>query len=65
MVEAAADSFTVALIPHTLAETTLGSLAVGDAVNLETDLICKYVARLLAAGAPGGGPAPWPGERSA
>lgn len=65
VVEAAADSFTVALIPHTLAETTLGSLAVGDAVNLESDLICKYVARLLAMGAPGGGPAPWAGEPSA
>jgi len=52
VVEAGADSFTVALIPHTLAETTLGGLAVGDPVNLETDLICKYVARLLSAGLP-------------
>jgi riboflavin synthase len=42
-------SFGVALIPHTLAETTLGNLAVGDAVNLETDLVAKYVARLLEA----------------
>ncbi len=38
--------FSVALIPHTLAATTLGRLAVGDSVNLETDLIAKYVARL-------------------
>ena len=49
VVEAAADFFSVALIPHTLACTTLGGLAVGDAVNLETDLLFKYVARLVAA----------------
>ncbi len=42
-------SFSVALIPHTLAATTLGSLADGDAVNLETDVVFKYVARWLAA----------------
>jgi riboflavin synthase len=42
-------TFSVALIPHTLAATTLGSLAVGDQVNLETDLVFKYVARWLAA----------------
>ena len=41
--------FSVALIPQTLAATTLGHLAVGAAVNLETDLIFKYVARALAA----------------
>jgi len=40
-------TFSVALIPHTLAATTLGGLAVGDAVNLETDLVFKYVARWL------------------
>ena len=39
--------FAVALIPHTLAETTLGSLAPGDAVNLEVDVLAKYVERLL------------------
>jgi riboflavin synthase len=49
VVEATADFFSVALIPHTLACTTLGGLAVGDAVNLETDLLFKYVARLVAA----------------
>ncbi len=38
--------FSVALIPHTLAVTTLGRRAVGDPVNLETDLLAKYVARL-------------------
>jgi riboflavin synthase len=49
VVDVDAASFGVALIPHTLAETTLGQLAVGDAVNLETDLVAKYVARLLEA----------------
>lgn len=38
--------FSVALIPHTLSVTTLGRRAVGDPVNLETDLLAKYVARL-------------------
>ncbi|MEM0927053.1 MAG: riboflavin synthase [Planctomycetota bacterium] len=41
------DSFSVALIPHTLAETTLGIRKVGDPVNLETDLLAKYVQRSL------------------
>ena len=41
--------FSVALIPHTLAATTLGGLAEGAPVNLETDLVFKYVARWLAA----------------
>jgi riboflavin synthase alpha subunit len=40
--------FVVALVPHTLAQTTLGSLARGDAVNLEVDLLAKYVERLVA-----------------
>jgi len=41
--------FSVALIPYTLAVTTLGPMKVGDRVNLETDLIAKYVQRLLEA----------------
>ena len=41
--------FEVNLVPHTLAETTLGELAVGDRVNLEVDLIARYTERLLAA----------------
>lgn len=49
VVDVADNSFSVALIPHTLALTTLGSLAVGGAVNLETDLVFKYVARWLEA----------------
>ena len=40
------DGFAVALIPHTLEVTTLGSLAPGDAVNLEVDVLAKYVERL-------------------
>jgi len=38
--------FGVALVPHTLEATTLGTLAPGDAVNLEADVIGKYVERL-------------------
>jgi riboflavin synthase len=40
-------SFAVALVPHTLAATTLGSLRPGDEVNLEVDVLAKYVERLL------------------
>ncbi len=40
--------FAVALIPHTLGETTLGELGPGDPVNLETDVLAKYVEKLLA-----------------
>jgi riboflavin synthase len=47
VVEVERERFSVALIPHTLAATTLGRLNVGDSVNLETDLIAKYVARLI------------------
>jgi riboflavin synthase len=38
--------FAVALVPHTLAETTLSDLAPGDEVNLEADVFAKYVERL-------------------
>ena len=41
------DGFAVALVPHTLAVTTLGTSAVGDEVNLETDVLAKYVEKLL------------------
>lgn len=43
-------SFGIALIPTTLEVTTLGRLGVGDRVNLEVDVIAKYVERLLGAG---------------
>jgi riboflavin synthase len=39
--------FSVLIIPHTLKVTTLGLLAIGDAVNLEVDLMARYVARLM------------------
>jgi riboflavin synthase len=42
--------FGVALVPHTLAETTLGSLEPGAEVNLEADVLAKYVERLVARG---------------
>lgn len=48
----AADTFGVALIPETLARTTLGVKDVGAVVNLEVDVVAKYVERLLAAGDP-------------
>ena len=41
------DAFDVALVPHTLAATTLGSLATGRQVNLEVDVLAKYVERLI------------------
>jgi riboflavin synthase len=41
------DDFTVALIPHTLAVTTLGTTGPDDTVNLEVDVLAKYVERLL------------------
>ena len=47
VVEAARDSFTVSLIPTTLGLTTLGSKTVGDPVNLEVDVVAKYVERML------------------
>jgi riboflavin synthase len=47
VVDVTREWFSVALIPHTLAGTTLGGLEEGDAVNLETDLVFKYVARWL------------------
>lgn len=38
---------TIALIPHTLEVTTLGTLKAGDTVNIETDILAKYVASIL------------------
>jgi riboflavin synthase len=43
-----ADGFEVALIPHTVAHTAFSATQVGDAVNLEVDLVARYVERLLA-----------------
>jgi len=44
--------FSINLIPHTLQHTTLGSLAVGQRVNLEIDLIARYVERMLTGALP-------------
>jgi len=48
VVDVDADSFTVSLIPHTLTHTTAGAWRVGSAVNLEGDLVAKYVMRGIA-----------------
>jgi riboflavin synthase len=48
VVDVARDAFSVALIPHTLENTTLGFKGPGAAVNLETDLLAKYVWKYLA-----------------
>ncbi|WKN46783.1 riboflavin synthase [Nocardioides sp. Arc9.136] len=61
VVEAGEGSFTVSLIPETLARTTLGSRQVGDRVNLEADVIAKHVEKLLAGHLPPA-PATTPGE---
>jgi riboflavin synthase len=45
----------VSLIPTTLAQTTLGGVAVGDRVNVEVDVVAKYVEKLLVARGGGNG----------
>jgi riboflavin synthase len=47
LVDVTADGFSVALVPHTLAVTILGTKKVGDTVNLETDVLAKYIERQL------------------
>jgi len=44
-----AGGFSVAIIPHTRDHTTLGALAIGHRVNLETDILAKHVEKLLGA----------------
>ncbi len=46
IVDSEPERFSIALIPYTLAVTTLGPLKAGDRVNLETDILAKYVERL-------------------
>ena len=48
------DGFTIALIPHTMQATTLGADAVGRRVNLEADVVAKYVEALVRPHIPGG-----------
>lgn len=55
VVDVTSDRFSVALIPHTMAITTLGFKQVGDTVNLETDLFAKYVFKYLAETGPRSG----------
>jgi riboflavin synthase len=50
--EADSHWFEVSLIPETLSATTLGRLAVGGRVNLETDVLARHVARMLSLSAP-------------
>jgi riboflavin synthase len=47
LVDVGADGFSIMLIPHTLAVTTLGRLGVGDRVNIEADMLAKHVRKLL------------------
>jgi riboflavin synthase len=47
LVNVGLDHFSIMLIPHTLAVTTLGSLNPGDPVNIETDMLAKHVRKLL------------------
>lgn len=48
------DSFSISLIPHTLEVTTLGQNGVGYEVNLEADVVGKYVEKIIQGGLPGG-----------
>ena len=50
LVDVAPDHFSIMLIPHTLAVTTLGTLKPSDRVNIETDMLAKHVAKLLGRG---------------
>lgn len=47
LVDVGAEGFSIMLIPHTLAVTTLGRLRPGDRVNIEADILAKHVAKLL------------------
>src|SRR5205814_5694360 len=47
VVDVVPDGFTVAIIPHTAEVTTLGVKQPGDCVNLEVDMVAKYIERLL------------------
>jgi riboflavin synthase len=55
LVDVEPEWFSVALIPHTLEATTLGGRREGDVVNIEADILGKYVMKLLSHVAPGGG----------
>jgi riboflavin synthase len=59
VVEVGRTSFQVAIVPHTLQGTTIGTLKVGSKVNVEVDVLAKYVERLLDRGAASAGPQDW------
>ena len=54
VVEVSEEEFSVWIVPHTAAATNLSSLKPGDAVNLETDILAKYVARMVCGTSVGG-----------
>ena len=56
-------TFSVALIPHTLENTTLGFKKEGDTTNIEIDMIGKWIAKLLGRESPGGITEDWLRER--
>lgn len=56
LVAVEAERFSIALIPHTLAATTLGLRNPGDAVNIETDILGKYIEKMLGAVVPSDAP---------
>jgi riboflavin synthase len=60
IVDVGSDFFSVALIPTTLRETTLGKLVAGSAVNIETDIIGRYVRKFLRGGSQKNSPPPGP-----
>ena len=47
VVDVAADTFSVWIVPHTEKSTNLSTLKIGDSINLETDILAKYVARMV------------------
>jgi riboflavin synthase len=51
LVDVGADGFSIMLIPHTLAVTTMGLIRPGDTVNVEADMLAKHVRKLI--GVPG------------
>ena len=59
VIDAGKDSFSVGLIPATLENSTLGQLKPGDPVNIETDIVGKYVERLLGFKPAGSGASPF------
>lgn len=55
LVDVRSDAFTVHIIPHTYEQTTVHALRPGDRINLETDMLGKYVRRMLGAASPAAG----------